>query len=361
MLPRSSWNRLWKNPLDAEDAFYRRWCVRAVRRVVRPFAIPGCIPDVTDDHSSSRSTFAGAGFALLTLAGWSSVPLFLKHFTALTDPWTMNGWRYSFSAGVWFPFLLLAYWRGHLPPRFWKLALLPAAVNSFGQTCFAHAPYFIDPALLTFMLRLQIVFVALGAYLLFPTERVLIRSLRFWIGVSLAFFGSIGVGLLGREWPTGTTLWGMLLGVMAGMGFGAYSMSVRYFMHGINPILSFAMISLVTSSVLIPMMFLLGTDAGWGPLTFSWQDFILLMLSALVGIALAHVAYYAAIARLGVTVAAGLILLQPFMTGLGSFFWFHERLTVAQWMSGIAAVLGAGLMLMTQHALLRRARREASS
>lgn len=296
---------------------------------------------------------AGAAFGTLTLACWSSVPLFLEYFTQLTDPWTMNGWRYTFSAAVWLPFLLYAYWRGRLPNGLWRLALVPSLVNCVGQTCFAHAPYYIEPGLLTFMLRFQIVFVAFGAYVLFPAERDVIRNPRFWVGASLAFFGSLGVAMLGQSFPTGRTLTGMILGVMAGLGFGGYSMSVRYYMRSINPILAFAMISIMTSCVLISLMFMLGRDGGVEPLYFPWQQFMLLMLSALIGIALSHVSYYAAMARLGVTVAAGLILLQPFMTSLGSFFLFQERLTIAQWASGVGAVVGAGLMLLTQRAVMR--------
>ena len=41
---------------------------------------------------------AGVVTILLTLVGWSSIPLFLKHFTHLIDGWTANGWRYAISA-----------------------------------------------------------------------------------------------------------------------------------------------------------------------------------------------------------------------------------------------------------------------
>ena len=74
----------------------------------------------------------------------------------------------------------------------------------------------------------------------------------------------------------------------------------------------------------------------------------MLVISAFVGIAFAHVFYYASIARLGVAVSAGIILLQPFLAGTASYFLFGERLTVLQWVSGAAAVGGAIVMLRTQ-------------
>ena len=74
----------------------------------------------------------------------------------------------------------------------------------------------------------------------------------------------------------------------------------------------------------------------------------MLLISAFVGIAFAHVFYYGAIARLGVALSAGVILLQPFCTGVGSYFLFAERLAAAQWISGIAASGGAIVMLRRQ-------------
>ncbi|MHC5109476.1 MAG: DMT family transporter [Planctomycetota bacterium] len=299
-------------------------------------------------HHPRNSLGTGAVLVVLTLVGWSSVPLFLKYFTDHTDSWTMNGWRYGLSACLWLPFLMWAKWKNGLPPGLWKAAIVPAAINCLGQVCFARAPYYIDPGLLTFMLRFQIVFVAFGAYLLFPTERDVIRDRRFWAGTALAFLGSIGVCLLGSSMPTGATLLGIGLATVAGILFGGYSLGVRYYMSGVNPILAFSAISLYTAAVLLLLMLVLGHDGGADPLSFSRAKFGLLLLSAIVGIALAHVCYYAAIARLGVTIAAGLILLQPFLTGVASFLYFGERLTTAQWTSGAAALVGAVLMIRSQ-------------
>src|SRR5262245_60769284 len=119
------------------------------------------IPD-----STSR-TLAGTLTVVLTLVAWSAVPLFLRHFRELVDPWTANGWRYGISALVLAPVLVWYRVRGGLPPGVWRAAVVPSITNAAGQVCFCYAHYRIDPGLLSFGLRTQIVFSAVGAYLLF--------------------------------------------------------------------------------------------------------------------------------------------------------------------------------------------------
>ena len=84
---------------------------------------------------------------------------------------------------------------------------------------------------------------------------------------------------------------------------------------------------------------------GAAPLSLPSFDLWILVASGVVGIALGHVFYFASIARLGVTVAAGVMLVAPFLTGTASVFLYNEHLTAAQWMSGIAALVGAAAVL----------------
>ncbi len=294
---------------------------------------------------SGKGAATGAVFITLTLLAWSSVPLFLKYFTSYIDAWTANGWRYGVSALLWAPVLIWHAHRHTLPGRLWRAALVPSIINCTGQCCFAWTPYLIDPALLTFMLRFQIIFVAFGAYLLFTDERHVLRSPRYWIGIVIVLGGSIGTCLLGAELPRGATALGVALAIAAGVLFGGYSLSVRYYMQNIHPVTAFAAISQYTAAGVITIMLLIGNEHGLGAWSLSTGKFGILLASGLVGIAVAHVFYYSSIARLGVAVSAGVILLQPFCTGAASYFIFGERLTALQWISGSAAMVGAVVML----------------
>lgn len=254
---------------------------------------------------------SGVVLILLTLVSWASVPLFLRYFADYIDGWTANGWRYGISAVFWLPFLVVGRIRRTLPRGLWAAAIVPSAFNGVAQSMFAWAPYFIEPGLMTFLLRFQIVFVTLGAYLLFPSERALLRTRTFWVGLAIVFVGAVGVLLAGKEPPRGATAIGVFLGLFSGILFAGYALSVRYYMEKIHPILAFSAISLYTAAVLVALMVTLGKSRGLGITALTSNQLQLLVLSAFVGIAFAHAMYYAGIVRLGVAVSSGIILLQP--------------------------------------------------
>jgi drug/metabolite transporter (DMT)-like permease len=303
------------------------------------------------------SPTTGVITVLCTLLGWSSVPLFIKHFSHDIDHWTSNGWRYGFSALVWLPVVLVAAYRRKLPPRLWQAALVPAMFNTLGQVAFAWAHYKIDPGLLTFGLRTQIAFVALGAFILFPSERAVIRSKWYLAGLVMVVCGAAGTILLGKPMQGATTL-GVVLAIASGLLFASYALSVRKFMVGMHPVLAFAAISQYTAAVTVALMLVLGDRHGAGAMDLSRGQFGLLLLSSVIGIALGHVFYYISIARLGVAVSSGVIQLQPFIVAVASYFLFDEVLKVEQWMSGCVAVLGAVMMLAVQQRMARRALRK---
>lgn len=302
----------------------------------------------------------------MALIGWSSIPLFLKHFSHSIDPWTSNGWRYGCSALFWSPVVIWGITRRNLPRGIWHAALWPSAINCVAQVAFCVAHYKIEPGLLAFGLRSNIVFAVIGAAVLFASERRVIRSPAFLAGVLLVIGGTLGTVLLGPDGvPEGSTRTGVLLALAAGAGFAAYALAVRKCMHGINAIQSFAVISLYTAIGMVGLMVAIGDGYGLSALDligrplseaaggvrapFLLDQFGMLLLSSLIGIALGHVAYYYAIAKLGVAVSSGVIQLQPFFVSLASLALFDERLTGPQWASGTVAVLGATMLLVVQH------------
>lgn len=307
---------------------------------------------------------------VMTLLGWSAVPLFLKHFAGLIDGWTSNGWRYGFSALLWAPVLIYGASKRSLPAGLWRASLMPALFNSLGQTAFVWAHYKIDPGLLTFGLRLQIVFVSIGAFLLFPAERRVVRNPGFLIGALLVLGGTMGTILLGRDAGHAASnaaqavatssaadrALGVGLAIASGLLFAAYALSVRRNMQNVPSLTAFAAISQYTAAVMVALMLVLGTDHGLTAWALPPREFGMLLLSAVIGIALGHVFYYAAIARLGVAVSSGVVQLQPFFVTAASAVLFGERMTTLQIVCGVVAIAGAGTMLSVQHQLAQRDR-----
>jgi drug/metabolite transporter (DMT)-like permease len=309
------------------------------------------------DRPQAAGSFSGVATITLTLAGWTSIPLFLRYFKDYIDPWTANGWRYGVSALIWLPVVLLAASRGTAARNLWRAALVPSLFNAVAQVCFAIAPYYVAPGLMTFSMRLQIVFLTLGAALLFAAERRVIGTRLFLTGVGMVILGTFGTLLLGEQGLSmlrGGTGLGISLSVGAGLLYAGYSLSVRHFMHGIPALQAFAAVSQYTAAIIVTLMLIFGRRHGMEALDLSGQQFGMLMLSAVIGIGIGHTLYYVSIARLGLAVASGVVQLQPVTVSIGSYLVFRERLTPAQWAAGLVAVGGAVVMLYGQHHAARR-------
>ncbi|MAY74307.1 MAG: hypothetical protein CMJ31_06195 [Phycisphaerae bacterium] len=314
-------------------------------------------------QEEGRDRFVGLACILLTLAGWTIVPLLIKMFTDDVDPWTSNGWRYGFAALLWAPLVVVKLARGRLPVGLFRAALVPGLINAAAQVVFTMSFYKIDPGLVTFGLRVQIVAVTIGAAIMFPSERRVIRSPLFLLGVLLVIGGTLVTTAqsIGRGGEDGVAvdrtqqIIGILCAMGAGGGYAAYALAVRRCMSGFGAMESFAAISQYTAVAMIVLMLILGERSGLTALDMPAPRFGLFLLSAAIGIAAGHVLYYWSIGRLGVAVSTGVVQLQPFTVGVLSVVAFGERLAISQWFSGSIAVIGAIVMLVVQQTMRQRA------
>ena len=313
-------------------------------------------------ESEGKALFIGLATVVLTLVGWSVTPLFIKHFSepgtpGYIDAWTSNGWRYGFSALLWAPLLVAGFVRKKLPPKLFVAALIPGAINSISQVAFTWAHYKIDPGLLTFGLRAQMVVVAFGAAIMFPIERMAIRKPSFLAGLGLVVLGTAGTIAFDDGFGSSANTVGVLLALGAGAGFACYALAVRKCMVGINSMYAFAAISQYTAGSMIVLMLIFGERSGAMVFEMPRAQVMWLLLSSVIGIGAGHVLYYISIARLGVAVSAGVIQLQPFVVAILSYIWFGDVLKWNQWVTGGMAVTGAVTMLAVQHVTTQRYKR----
>jgi drug/metabolite transporter (DMT)-like permease len=292
---------------------------------------------------------------LLTLACWTVVPLFLKHFTKLIDGWTANGWRYGLSAIIWLPVLFWGYKKQNLPANLWKAALVPSVLNAVAQMAFGLAPYYISPGLMTFSLRLQIVFLMGGAAILFAAERRMIQSPWFIAGIVMVVGGTLATILFNPAGLGEGTGFGVALAISSGLLYAGYALAVRKFMTGMNPLVAFSAVSQITAVILLILMFLFARHPQTNELDHGMSVFLLngsqlfwLAMSALIGIGIGHSLYYFSIGRLGLAVSSGVVQLQPVTVSIASAILFSEKLTTLQWATGLTAIAGAALMLIAQ-------------
>jgi len=298
-----------------------------------------------------RGFDAKATLALLgAVVFWAAVPLMLRYLAIrgiVPDGWTSNAVRYPVSALLYIPWLIPAL-RHRSLRRLWLLALVPTIPNVIGQTCWAWAPYYIDAGLTTFIVRLSVVWTMIGAVVFFPDERPLLRSIRFWIGTAMNVAGFLAIVLYSHNLTAGATRGGVVISVACSVFWAMYIVGVRKAVGQINPLTTFAVVSLYTS-----IAFLALAPLGQPSRLFQMTgpQWALLLFSAVTGIAAAHGMYYIAVQRLGAMIPSTVNTIAPFLTAAASSLWFAEVITPEQWIGGVIAAIGSALVIWSQRHL----------
>lgn len=288
---------------------------------------------------------------MICLAGatlcWGSVPVMLGYLAdphIVPDGYTANAVRYPISALMYVPWLIVAVRRGGLG-RFWLTALIPSAVNVAGQTLWGLSPYYLPPGQFAFLFRLSALFGILGAFWLFRDERRLARSQSFWAGAVLAAAGFGVLAWLILRTGEGVRPAGIVIIFLCSLCYGAYGVSVRYVMGKLDPLVVFAVICAYTSIPLLAMA-PLGDPASL--LRLGARPMTVLIVSGLLGVAVAHGLYYIAVQRLGVAVTSLTLTATPFVSVIGSALWLGERFSTGQWLAGTVLVAGTAVALWSQ-------------
>lgn len=332
---------------------------------------------------------------MAAMLGFGTIPIFLRHFADVLDPWTVNGIRYSVGAVFWLPFVLLLQRRSELDRsharaanddaanadaaleesvelpgdnpgeplpgepivhgatarNVWRDAVVPSVVNVIGQVGFGICPYFVLASTLGFVTRLSFLFTIVFGFACLAEERLLARRPAFWVGAAVSMFGVVLMFLEKLQEGGRDSLFGLTLIVATAVAWGGYSVSVRLYMARYPVRQSFGVISLYTSAALVLLMLLFGRRGDLGQIdAFLWAN---LMGSALVGIAFGHVLYYRGIHRLGPVVSSGIMLGTPFVTYLGAALLLGERLSGVELFGGLMVVAG-GAMLVAARAQVER-------
>ncbi len=298
------------------------------------------------------------GILFLTAAVlcFSSVPVMLKYFTAYLDAWTVNGIRYAVAMLFWLPFVIRRQRAGTGCGGVWRAAILPAAVNTVAQIGWALAPYHNDAAFIGFVCRSSFLFSTVFGFWLLPGERAVARRPLFWVGAC-----GIGVGLLvmygdGLQRQSTSPL-GMAILLVTALCWGLYGVFVRRNLGRYDARLSFGVISLYTTAALWVAMFLFGDWRELGQVRSPlW---VLLVVSAMLGITFSHVLLYRAIHALGPVVSEGGLAFAPFVTASVAALVLGEGLGAFGWMGGL--ILAASCVCLVSSKWRQRRRESAQA
>lgn len=286
-------------------------------------------------------------FALVAgILCWGVTPVILRMLIDDIDAWTANGIRYPLAALMYWPIMIYSLRRGTIDLLFVKRCLVPALLAMSAQILWALAPYYLPASAIGFSARLAMVVSIIIAVILFHDERRLLKVPIFYVGLGLSISGflflSISLGMSSEH----VKPLGILIMLGCAVCFGMYAVSVRIFLKGLAPVTSFGVVAQIVSVGLISCMFAFGNPAIIPSLNSrSWG---LLVVSTTLGIAFGHMFLYTAIHRLGATITTSVQNLTPFFTAILASLLLGERLTLFQWLGGVAMVMGATLLLTTQ-------------
>jgi drug/metabolite transporter (DMT)-like permease len=303
------------------------------------------ITEFVDPHRRTRLS-EGYAAVFATVLIWSTPSLFMYYLNRYYDPWAQNFYRYLVACVAIAPLLVYRAHRGASPLE-WRavmMCLIPCLPNVVHQVTQVVALFYMGPGVYTIFTRASVIFTALLALAFFPEERRVIRQWQFQVGTLLGLIGAFGVVWFqpGRE-TEHMKLPGLFIAFTATFCWALYGVLIKRPSMQLGPIRSFGLVSLITSILLLPLTFAFGKIAA--PLHAGPQANLILIVSAVTCITLAHVLYYVAIGEIGVALAQTLQLLCPALA-LGLSAWIYgERLTPAQIWSAAILLLGAFLAM----------------
>lgn len=279
---------------------------------------------------------------------WSTVPIFIRYLseglgTGLEGNFTQNLYRYIPACALLWT-LSLVFFRRRLAVSGRHLLGLsaPAVVICGHQLAWVAGITWTTPTTASLLSQTQVVVVSLLALAVFPDERSTIRGPRFVAGSVLALVGVVGfIYAGGRE--VGGSAAGYTVVFVAALVWAVYTVVAKAATRGLHPVVSFTYVS---TAVLV--FFALTTPflGDPGKVTRVPGGVVAaLVISGIVGIALAHMFFYTALGGLGAAVCGTAILAVPACTGLWSYLIYGETLRPMQFVFGAVLLVGAGLAM----------------
>jgi drug/metabolite transporter (DMT)-like permease len=296
---------------------------------------------------SGRPSISRGYLALFaTVVIWSLPSLFQFYLLRYYDVWAQNFYRYSVACLAIAPFVAFHIRRGgpRLDLRAFALCLVPSLPNVVHQITQTVSLFYIGPGVYAIFTRSSVIMTALLALIFFPEERHILPQWQFQVGTLLGLLGAVGVFWFQPGSDTGhVAIRGLLIAFVATTCWALYGVLVKRPSAKLGSIRSFGLVSFITSTLLFPLTCAFGNVAT--PVHVTWLVNLILAVSAVTCITVAHVLYYVAIQEIGVALAQTLQLLCPLGALLLSGWIFHERLTIAQIWSAAILLFGAFLAM----------------
>lgn len=238
---------------------------------------------------------------------------------------------------------------GPLPGRAWRYALLAGLFFAGDLTFWHHSIEYVGAGLATVLGNLQVVFVALTAWLLLgerPPHRVLVGIPAVLAGAVL-ISGVVGGGAYGRD-PT----LGVVLGAATGVCYAGYLLVIRHV--GADPRRAAGPVAISTAAT-AGAAAIVGAGMGELSLVPSWPAHGWLILYGVTSQTLGYLFISLSLPRLPAALTSVILLAQPVATVVLARVLLAELPSPVQ-LAGVALVIG-GIAVATVP--VRRLRRLA--
>jgi drug/metabolite transporter (DMT)-like permease len=278
--------------------------------------------------------------------GLTLAPIFIRLLKDDYEPITLgfvrNGFGSAFLIG-----LCLIYYR----PALLALIRKPwpvfgiGVLNSFQTYTWNAGIYSTSATTAQLVLKLNVVFVAVFAFILFHEERAVIRSPRFLIGTGLSLVGVAGVLVRDTTELAHVFAPGNLLLLVTAVSWSVYAVWGKHIVLDIHPVPMFAVVSAITT-IALGITFPIFEDPG-GVFRVGMGTTLLAALSAVIGVSLAQSTFHYAQRHFGSAFVNTFLLIVPLTTYVvANIFLPGESLTPTQ-MTGAAVLLTGTLLIMT--------------
>lgn len=284
---------------------------------------------------------------LLSIAGWSLSPIFIKYLKDAYDPYTQSGVRYIGSILFLLPYSFFIYRKELLKAFLHPVpTILLSVINVFMQSLWTMGIYYSTASLGQILVKIQIPIVSVLSFIVFKEERDIIKSWQFILGSLFALIGSI---LLVYEPSTVHALPRIYFATfclfLSASLWGVYSVYGKHTVaNELHPVPMFAVISIYTTIGLFILGYFIGEPQKL--LRASIETYAIAIFSGILPIAIAHSAFHYAQKYLGSAFTNTMLTLTPLTThGVALILWRDEALNLIQWTGTLILLTGCTMVL----------------
>lgn len=303
---------------------------------------------------NSRSWLSGSGFIVAAWALWSLDPIVVYLIGGEVNRFLLVGLG-SGSGGLALGWYVVRTLRQFPRLAFRHIALIFIQAVLFGglaSVCYAYSVRYLNPGLVSVILRTQIGFAVIWA-VLFLRERMHAVTAA---GILLIFLANVTMlinAVVSR--PGGldqnASLIGWALAFGAALLWSGATVSGKELLKVISP-LQLAGVRLFFAGLSMLVFFLI--TSGPGPMAaLTGRQWALLAVQGVVTSGGGFVLYYYGLRRTNVHVASSLEPLAPFYTLLISYFWLHKTVT-ARDLVGILVLLSGAAVAVAGNVIRQR-------